>query len=148
MTWLRFKTLTLRLNLIVLIGGWLAFWGYGVAVGEVPPLSDVWQGLLALSLIAMCGVTVLSFIGSRLYLALRKDYQNPHRLSALSRYALIGLVIAILASTLASEVDLIPLWDEIMTILTFGIGLPSLGIVLFLLPTELAPRLFHWPKEG
>lgn len=63
MTWLRFKTLILRLNAIVLIGGWLAFWGYGLAVGDVPPLSVVPRLIgLSLSVLLCLNLAVLGLL--------------------------------------------------------------------------------------
>lgn len=147
MTWQQFKKMALRLNLVVLIGGWLAFWGYGVLVGDIPPLSVI-QGLLALSLIAIIAVTVIFFVGCRVYLAFSKTFENPNKLSAVSRYAVIGIVAAIIASSIGSSADLIPFWDVVFAIITIGVGLPCLAILLFVSPLEIYRNVTLWPLEA
>ncbi|MCG7492493.1 hypothetical protein [Thalassobius sp. Cn5-15] len=146
MTWQQFKKMALRLNLVVLICGWLAFWGYGVLVGDIPPLSVV-QGLLALSLIAIIAVTVSFFVGCRLYLALNKKFENPNKLSALSRYAIVGVFVSAVAATLGNGDSIIVFWETTLAVVTIGVGFVSLGILLFISPIEIFQNLTHWSRE-
>jgi len=70
MTWNRFKRLVLRSNIAVLGLGWICFWGYGVAVGDIPPAS-VLPGLLALSAIAIVIVSAALFFACHSWLFLK-----------------------------------------------------------------------------
>lgn len=144
MTWLRFKSLTLRLNLFVVIGGWLAFWGYGVFVDDIPPWNLV-PTLLALSVITVVTLTSVLFLACHTYVSVKQAGKTGASLSKTTRLALLGLVIAITCSTLASGgINFAALIEESLFILSLGLGLPSLLWLIYGFPVEIAPRFFNW----
>ncbi|UWR87826.1 hypothetical protein [Phaeobacter inhibens] len=140
MTWQGFKRFTIRCNLTVLLCGWLSFWGYGVWVGDIPPITVV-PGLMLISAIISIGVTACIFVGCHSWLFLRakqtgllpkfgkRDYQalgigiastsilvllSAAELSGNSVPDGIAVPLAILTSTVA-----------ILSLLYFGIGVGS-----------------------
>lgn len=98
MTWAQFKTLIIRTNALVIGLGWVLLWGYGIAVGDIPPASVI-LALLLLSVIGVIGITVILLIAyhTGLFVIAQKNGQlSP--LAPIYRYALyLSGFLAILA---------------------------------------------------
>lgn len=139
MTWTTFKRLTIKINIALVLGGWLTFWGYGFVVRDVPPLSVV-PGLLLLSGLALPVISFLCFLGAHLYLlaqAIRTGVVA--RLSNLSTWAIAIMCFAIILSALAGTVSLDVF--ELTVAVTGPIGVLAF---IFLVFGDLGAEIRKW----
>ena len=72
MTWSRFKTQLFRFNIGLVVLGWSAFWGYGFAVGDVPP-SNIIPGLALFSVFMSLAASALFFLWHHVAMMLRAN---------------------------------------------------------------------------
>lgn len=75
MNWKSFQNAVLKTNLVVLAAGWICFWGYGVLVGDVPPLNVVLP-LIAISGCAVLAVSISMFVLTHFYLAANRLWRR------------------------------------------------------------------------
>jgi len=61
MTWFRFRVLLIRSNIGIAALLWVGFWGYGLAINDIPPTS-VLPGLLLLTAFLCLGTSIILFL--------------------------------------------------------------------------------------
>lgn len=101
MSWDRFKRVLIRLNAAMVLIGWAAFFGYGFAENELPPL-DVYAIVLLMTICAVVALSAASFVLCHTWLFLRaKAHGQLPRFDHLERRG-FGLLIsgAVILSTL------------------------------------------------
>ncbi|APX16092.1 hypothetical protein BWR17_09760 [Phaeobacter inhibens] len=119
MTWHGFKRFTIRLNFAVLGTCWLAFWGYGFWVADLPPISVV-PGLLLMSVLLSIVLCICAFWGCHTWLYLRakrtgelanltkRDY-NALTIGIVSGVVLAGLAFAEISERATPDGIAVPL---------------------------------------